>query len=203
MKQTVKNPELQAIVRGVQIYGNLILNDVPVDKNGNVITKKEKERTDKKISRSYYNATFISMENINAARTVTMWQSHTSDGQGLVWKALNPVIAGKMVGGNLEGYIAKVTFNDSYEIDINGEKRMVDNTTMFIPNLEVLEDLLMDEAIRNKLIVVDSDDTSGSGSDEKENLSGGSGTFTSGQGTDDEKQEQLEGAANLEGAKQD
>lgn len=194
MKQTVKNPELQAIVRGVQIYGNLILNDVPVDKNGNVITKKEKERTDKKISRSYYNATFISMENINAARTVTMWQSHTSDGQGLVWKALNPVIAGKMVGGNLEGYIAKVTFNESYEIDINGEKRMVDNTTMFIPNLEVLEDLLMDEAIRNKLIVVESDDTSGSGSDNTDNLEGGTGTFTSGQGTDDEKKEELEGA---------
>lgn len=155
MKQTVKHPDLQAIVHSVQIFGNLILNDVPVDKNGNVMTKKEKDRTDKKVSRSYYNATFISMENINSARTVTMWQSHTSDGQGLVWKALNPVIAGKMVGSSLEGYIAKVKFKDEYEIDINGEKRMVDNTTMFIPNLEVLEDLLLDEAVRVKLIAVE------------------------------------------------
>ena len=191
MKHEVKNPDLQGVIRSVRLYGNLMLNDVPTDKNGKVIVKTEKERTDKKPSRNYYVPTFVSMENVDVARSVALWQSHTPDNKSLVWKVVNPLLAGKMLGGEYPGFIAKIDFNEQYEIDTVDGKRNVDKTTLYIPTLEVADEYIMNEAIRIGLIAKPETDTS-----EKHDIS----NITSGQGTDVlEGDEVIVGATQLEG----
>jgi hypothetical protein len=148
--QKFKNPALQQLVREVKQYGNLVLNDVPVDSENRPILKKENRVKDNKMNRAYYNATFISLENINKARTVTLWQSHTDNaGSGVVWKSLNPVVAVQYFGKPIEGKIAVVTFNEDYEVNGN----FVNTATLFIPHEDQLEPEITRFAIQNGLII--------------------------------------------------
>lgn len=162
-----KNPKLNTLVADVSMYSNLLLNDVAMTSDGTPIVKMEKPRSDDKVSRQYYNATFISMENMNKARTVTFWQSHTQDGAGVIWKQLNPAIAAKLLGGKIEGSIAVVKFNEEYQLGDN----FVSTATLFVSHPDVLEAEVERFAIQNGLIIEEVKETitdGGEGSDVKE-----------------------------------
>lgn len=151
MEFKIKNPAVKSLVKSANFYGNLLLNDVAQNGDGEVITKMEKERSDKKARRSYYNATFTSFENLNVSRTVTMWQSHTSNGEGVIWKQLNPKIAGKFLGGTIPGHVADIRLTEEYQIGDN----FTNKVSLYIPHPDEFEPELERFLIQNELIVKD------------------------------------------------
>lgn len=146
--QKFKNQDVAKLVADVKSYGNLILNDAAIDSEGNVICKTENRTKDDKMNRQYYNATFISLENINVARTVTLWQAHTNEGKGCIWKSLNPKLAARMIGQDVSGKIAIVNLTETYMVGDNE----VDTVTLFIPHEDELESEIERFLIQNELI---------------------------------------------------
>lgn len=162
--QTFKNQDVAKLVRNMKMYGNLILNDAATDANGNVITKTENRTKEEieidgkkvpKMNRQYYNATFISLDNINVARTVTLWQTHTDGGKACIWKALNPKLASRMIGQDVSGKIAIVDLNETYLVGDNE----VDSVTLFIPHDDELEETIQNFLIQAQLITEPEDVT--------------------------------------------
>ena len=139
------------------MYGNLILNDVATDANGNVITKTENRTKEEieidgkkvpKVNRQYYKATFLSLDNVNVARTITLWQTHTDGGKACIWKAINPAIASRMIGKDVSGKIVIVDLNETYFVEDNE----VNSVTLFIPHEDELEKTIQDFLIQAELI---------------------------------------------------
>lgn len=141
-----RNSEINSLVKTVTIYGNLVINDIsPV--------KEEKSREDGKVSRKYYVAYPQSADNSDAARGVTMWQSHNSDGTAAVWKtAPNPARVRRIVDAGedfqLSGVVAKVELNEAYEV--NGNKTT--KATVYAAHESLLEQALTETLVNAGLI---------------------------------------------------
>lgn len=128
-----KNANIKQLVKSVISHGNLVINDI-------TDVKKEKERTDGKCQRMYYVAYPQSLDNITAARGVTMWQSHNSDGTSAIWKtAPNPARVRRVVDAgddfHLPGFVVNIELTQSY--DVNGNS--TNKTTLYVPSMEQLE----------------------------------------------------------------
>lgn len=128
-----KDQGIQSLVSSTTIYGNLVINDISD-------LKTEKPREDGKCSRKYYVAYPQSAENSDAARGVTMWQDHNSDGTSAVWKkAPNPARVRRIVDAGddftLSGVIVKVDLNRGFQVG----DREVFKTTLYCPHESMIE----------------------------------------------------------------
>lgn len=158
IKDFVKDPVVAGFVKKMTEYGNLILNDVPVDEDGKIVVKKEKERSDGKLQRGYYTARFISMDNINKSIATNMWQTLSSDGKSLVWKDLSPTVAPKFLGANLAGHVLEVEYTQEYDItNPDGRTTVTNKTNLFVGDLqpETIESTLRRDIMRHGWIVTE------------------------------------------------
>lgn len=140
------NSDLKAVIRKANAYGNLILNGLELDETGKVLTYKEKRVKDKKANRSYYKASVKSLEN-SKGTIVVMWEDHTNNGANTMWKnAFDPEVALMFKGKLTPGYILNIHTTEpiiSVPTGKQGEDKLVDNTTLYVPDIDKVEEQLI------------------------------------------------------------
>jgi hypothetical protein len=105
--------------------------------------KKEKSRTDGKVSREFYTAMYSDAENpFIKWRTRNFFQQHSPDGTEVYWRGANPVNARAMIGKTIHGEILKVPVDMYKIVDANGQEREVDNFTIVIFDGESIEEVV-------------------------------------------------------------
>lgn len=140
------NSDLKAVIRKANAYGNLILNGLEFDENGNVLIYKENRVKDKKANRSYYKASLRSLEN-SKGMIVVMWEDHTNNGANTMWKNnFDPEVARMFKGKLAPGYILNIHTTEpiiSVPTDKKGETKLVDSTTIWVPDMDKVEEQLI------------------------------------------------------------
>lgn len=102
--------------------------------------KTEKERSDAKVSRMYYTATFSNPAN-PFGKTVsrTFWQQHNADGSDASWKGGDPVQVRAFVGKTIPGSIVAANVEPYDIIGLGGEVRTATTYTTVVLDGELPE----------------------------------------------------------------
>jgi hypothetical protein len=105
--------------------------------------KTEKEgsaRSDGKVNRQYYVATFSNPAN-PFGKTVsrTFWQQHSADGTTAEWKGADPVQVRPFLGKLIPGNIVAKTVEDYPIIGLGGEERYATSYTAVVLDGETVE----------------------------------------------------------------
>jgi hypothetical protein len=99
----------------------------------------EKERTDSKVSRSYYTAEFQDPSNPFAPTVKrTIFQQHNADGTAASWRGGNPDIIKKFIGKEIPGEIVSKQVPE-YDITIGSESRKASKYTTVVFAHETVE----------------------------------------------------------------
>jgi hypothetical protein len=98
----------------------------------------EKVRTDGKVSREYFTATFTNPANPFAKGVSRVfWQQHNADGTNAEWKGANPRDVKQFIGKEIPGYIAARQV-EAYDITgVDGSVREANTYTTVVLDGEV------------------------------------------------------------------
>lgn len=108
----------------------------------NVISevKTEKERSDAKVSRKYYTATFSNPANpFGKTISRTFWQQHNADGTKAEWKGADPVQVRAFIGKTIPGNIVAANVEPYDIIGLSGEARTATTYTTVVLDGELAE----------------------------------------------------------------
>lgn len=97
----------------------------------------EKVRSDEKVSRQYYVATFGNPANpFSKAVSRVFWQQHNADGTSAEWKGANPKDVKQFIGKEIPGYIAARQV-EAYDIDSPSGVREANTYTTVVLDGEI------------------------------------------------------------------